>query len=175
MNEAVEETLDAGEPLEHPVVETKPVEEPQYKKLDTYVLKLNPTKGAMAPPNLIFIGTGSPEKKYRQWVERRFQAYFNPSSSAIAKAGKLENGMTSLIEAMPLKETQFIRALCWCAVVIDETNPEGLLWGNTKHPRLDTRPVIEAFVRENMDILLMQAPYFGIKAVAVNPSVKFKS
>ena len=108
----------------------------------------------LTPGNVVLLGTGDLNKKYRQWLENRFQASL--ASSGGEKMSKEK-----------IRLQRFTHALCYMAVAEDETKEVTYKWdGPTfykKHQGLNVCKVVQEFVKDKFDILYSIAPFFHVK------------
>lgn len=101
-------------------------------------------KSPLMPPNVVFIGTGSAEKKYMTWLKAKLQSEVGRKSSS------------------------FAYLLAYIAVAEDEVEHQlGYVYAGPRLPRpIDVATCVRVFVQENKSFLQTLAPYFGIKKTA---------
>lgn len=117
---------------------------------------------ALTPGNVVLLGTGDINAKYRAWLEKRLHD------------GLASNDPSKKMTKERLAMHYAVQALCYMAVCEDEATVVTYRWDGPKftrkHKTLNIPGVIKDFVNAKFDILYAIAPFFGVPNNRVSPS-----
>ena len=109
----------------------------------------------LSPGNVVLLGTGDINKRYRQWLDNQFTLALG-STDPEKKLGKEK-----------IKLQRFAHVLCTIAVIEDEVSEVKYTWTGPKfykkHQELNIPKVVQEFIKDKKDILYPIAPFFGVK------------
>ena len=151
------EEIKAVDAAPHSPVIDIPLARPKLKETMEVVIKYG---SALTPGNVVLLGTGDLNGKYRTWLEKRFQDGLtcNDPSKKMTK------------ERINLYFT--VQSLCTMAVSEDEAEVVTYRWDGPaftrKHKTLNIPAVVQEFVKAKFDILYAIAPFFGVKIKRVS-------
>ena len=110
---------------------------------------------ALTPGNVVMLGTGDINNKYRAWLEKRFAE------------GLTSNDPSKKMTKERVSLYQTVQALCYMAVCEDETEVVTYKWDGPVFKRkfypLKIEEIVREFVKAKFDILYAIAPFFGVK------------
>lgn len=159
-NEQVQEMIANSNTPAVPIPELSSSAAPREKIKDKIEIAIR-YGSELTPGNVVLLGTGDLNKKYRQWLENRFQAALSSTNPEKVTKEKI-------------RLQRFAHALCYIAVMEDEVKEVTYKWDGPsfykKHQSLNVPQVVQQFVKDKFDILYPIAPFFGVKINRPSPS-----